>query len=83
MIPPTASRRRHKPISAHRIINTALQEQKAPVVVQPLLTLLMVGTAVRGEKKGTNGKLQPASYLHAQTVLSCNLFALKLAHKVG
>lgn len=51
MIPPTSSPRRHKPISAHRIINTALQEQKAPVAVQPLQTLRRDGGAVLGGKK--------------------------------
>lgn len=85
MIPPTSSPRRHKPISARRIINTALQEQKAPVAVQPLRTLPRDVRAVRaaGKKAGTNGELQPARYLHAHAVLSGNLFALKLAHKVG
>lgn len=56
MIPPTTSPRRHKPISAHRIINTALQEQKAPVAVQPLPTQQRDGGA------GGGGREQMVNY---------------------
>lgn len=72
----------HLSVSAHGIINTALQEQKAPVVLQPPPSQWRDGGAVECWG-GTNGKLQPMRYLHAHAGLSCNLFALKLAHKVG